>query len=524
MNSNMQNQFDELLHQKLYDFCDDPDEGLIDKIHQKKDRVIRLYRLIPIILSVVAITLAGIWFSSSENDRKNLMPAFESKPAFAPQSSVYSAKPVSRSGARFIATGNAAASVASSQAAAVTNNNNRVVLMEDAIPAATQKNLIPDRVSSSEITGCEASFDFYTSYTGELFFINSSSMNNNTSVHWDFGDGNGSDELNPSHQYQKPAGYVVQLALYVSGKPACNLSKVIQYTSSPVGTGKIIKGTVFEELFISKDAIVSLYKQTTSGDKYELYSLHKTDASGNYMFTHLPDGKYVVLAEKNGTSRFVPTWYGNVTLNEDADRIVLDDRDRHSNRLFDIHLQQVHLSDPLDMTASSTRVDTGGAYVTLVDRYNNVVGTFKTDIYGNLISGQTEIPPGYYKVINPATSKESTIEIGSGNSGTINHYSDLVTDKTRDESKPLMPADPLVIMPNPAVSDIRFEIKLDTYQQVVVRIINANGIEVYNETTSGEPGANKFNIVVSSFKPGVYYVMVKKGQGAPVISQLIKAN
>ncbi|MCC6685173.1 MAG: T9SS type A sorting domain-containing protein, partial [Bacteroidia bacterium] len=310
-----------------------------------------------------------------------------------------------------------------------------------------------------------------------------------------------------------------------NGKPACNLSKVIQYTSSTVSTGKTIKGTVFEELFISKEAVVSLYKQTASGDKYELYSLHKTDASGNYLFTQLPVGKYMVLAEKNGNPRFVPTWFGNVTLSEDADRIVLDDRDRHSNRLFDIHLQQMHLSDPLDMTTSSTRVDTGGAYVTLVDRYNNVVGTFKTDINGNLLRGQTEIPPGSYKVINPVTSKESSIEIGSGNSGTIDHYSDLITDKTSDdEPKSLMPADPLVIMPNPAVSDIRFEVKLDTYQQVQVRIVNANGIEVYNQTTFGEPGANKFNIVISSFKPGVYYVMVKKGQGVPVISQLIKAN
>lgn len=523
MNSNMQNQFDELLHQKLYDFCDDPDEGLIDKIHQKKDRVIRLYRLVPIILSVVAITLAGIWFFSSENSRKNLMPAFESKPALVPESPVSSAKPASHSNARFLAHNTSTASVSSSQTVAVSYNTNRVVLTEE-IPYAAVQNSVNSTTVSTEMTDCEANFDFYTSYTGELFFINTSSMSTHTSVHWDFGDGTGSDELNPSHQYLKPSEYAVELTLYVNGKPACNLSQVIQYTSYPVSTGKTIKGTVFEELFISKDAIVSLYKQTASGDKYELYSLHKTDASGNYLFAQLPDGKYMVLAEKNGNTRFVPTWFGNVTLNEDADRIVLDDRDRHSNRLFDIHLQQMHLSDPLDMTASSTRVDTGGAYVTLVDRYNNVVGTFKTDIYGNLLRGQTEIPPGYYKVINPVNSKESSVEIGSGNSGTIDHYSDLITDKTREESKPLMPADPLVIMPNPAVSDIRFEVKLDTHQQIQVRIVNANGIEVYNQTTLGEPGANKFNIVISSFKPGVYYVMVKKEQGVPVISQLIKAN
>ncbi len=382
----------------------------------------------------------------------------------------------------------------------------------------------PTLVSSAEITGCEAGFDFYTSYTGELFFINTSSMNDGAEVLWNFGDGTYSNLMNPSHQYQQAGEYEVRLDVMVKGKSSCNYETVLTYAASAVKSEKTIKGTVFEELFISKDAVVSLYRQTASGDKYELYSLHKTDASGNYQFSQLPNGKYMILAEKNGNSRYTPTWFGNVTLSEDADRIVLDDRNQQNNRLFDIHLQQIPLSDPLDMTASSTRVDTGGVYVTLVDRYNNVVGTFKTDMYGNLMRGQTEIPPGYYKVINPSTSKESTVQIGSGNSGTIDHYSDLVTDKTREESKPLMPAEPLVIMPNPAVSDIRFEVKLDTYQQVQVRIVNANGIEVYNQTTFGEPGANKFNIVISSFKPGVYYVMVKKGQGVPVISQLIKAN
>lgn len=525
MNSNMQNQFDELLHQKLYDFCEDPDEGLIDRIHQKKDRIIRLYRLIPLILSVVAITLAGMWFFSSENNRKSLMPAVESKPASVSEMPVSASKPVTLSGSGFLAVGNSTVSVSSSQTIANATTKSQVRLTEEAPLKAPLRGVSPTSVYSSEIIGCEAGFDFYTSYTGELFFINTSSINDGTEFLWNFGDGTYSNLTNPSHQYQKAGEYEVRLDVILNGKPTCHYAAVLTYSAATIQVEKAIKGTVFEEVFISKDAVVSLYKQTALGDKYELYSLHKTDASGNYLFTGLPNGKYLLLAENSGNPRFMPTWFGNVTLSEDADRIVIDDRNQQSNRAFDIHLQQARLSATLDMTTSLTNnADTGGAYVTLIDGYNNLVGTFKTDKYGRLINGQPKIPTGYYKVIDPATSNETTIEIGAGNSGTIDNYTDLVSDRSREMSKPFVATEPLVVMPNPAVSDIRFEIKLETHEQVLVRIVNTNGIEVYSETTRGEPGYNKFNIMIGSFKPGVYYVMVKKGQGVPVISQLIKAN
>ena len=79
----MQDQFDELLHERLNEFQDDPDEGLIDRIHRKKDRVISLYRILPFIASVIAIiALTGILMFSSGDESKPQAPA--ATPAASP--------------------------------------------------------------------------------------------------------------------------------------------------------------------------------------------------------------------------------------------------------------------------------------------------------------------------------------------------------------------------------------------------------------------------------------------------------
>jgi PKD repeat protein len=62
---------------------------------------------------------------------------------------------------------------------------------------------------------CEAAFTFEESDNGEIFFFNNNSFGATdfTEWHWDFGDGNTSNEENPQHEYEQPGIYTVCLIM-----------------------------------------------------------------------------------------------------------------------------------------------------------------------------------------------------------------------------------------------------------------------------------------------------------------------
>lgn len=69
--------------------------------------------------------------------------------------------------------------------------------------------------------GCNADFTWVDSL-GYVFFINGSSLGNSGVYFWDFGDGNYSNQANPSNVYAFPGLYMVCLTAYDSSQNFCD--------------------------------------------------------------------------------------------------------------------------------------------------------------------------------------------------------------------------------------------------------------------------------------------------------------
>ncbi len=561
-------QFDELMRHKLADYSEPPDMPMLDNIHTKKNRILKWYGLYRILVLASAIGL-GLWGSieagkliSSQQQANTATPAAthadqqirdaESMSIQAQDKnnlpytgnssanqhntlsgghnhSVYSGSnstPSVTSGAdkETNSVNNAANGVSATPAKAKTSSpakkgDQPAERMQDIDTKSSDKGSPSNNESSEnkkdnkteETTSCNAAFDYYVSYNGEVNFNNFSELSTHTEIKWSFGDGETSRSKEPVHFYEKGGSYDVTL-IVKNTKSGCEHSISKRVTIGlPVEKQLLrLKGMVKSGGTGTKEAIVELMQFDRTKNGYEILSTIKANQSGMFEFAGIKEGKYLLKAYPvlNGDG-YMPTFWGNTASSDEAGEIVAFDGDQD---LIGYNIDLLY--NPLaKIEQPSNLLEQNRKTILLFDQNNQLVASITADANGNFNFGG--LKAGNYTAVDPETGKSGSVDAGangntSGNASTLGGSGSVAVSGK------------ISLSPNPAKDMVNFGVEAATEETATIIIVNANGVEIYKTQQKLNGGFNQSQLDVSGLAPGVYYVMVIRGNNKIVTSRLVK--
>jgi PKD repeat protein len=128
-----------------------------------------------------------------------------------------------------------------------------------------------------------ASFNYTQTGAGQLTFDSDSSAGNIRSYHWDFGDGQTSDEQNPSHTFAKDTTYYVCLTLYDGSNCSYTFCRYSSITDAVQTISAVGNWVVYPDPFENQLAVSS--KQLATNGKIQ--SIEMYDVLGRVVLNEL---------------------------------------------------------------------------------------------------------------------------------------------------------------------------------------------------------------------------------------------
>lgn len=573
MERNEQDIFDQLVREKLSGYTEPPEPAWIKNIHAKKGRVINLYHLYRLML-ITALVGAGIFASvqfvpysnsiqsadqlqlpentlssqSADVQTHNFSAIYTSDQANTGsagtgtlnnttfggnqdnQSRLKSSVSQSKDGRKH--------STSSKTSGTTTKQNTQLkgkvtpvvkpYLIEAPKATGEEKVITPakdkegdpkDEEGKEVSSNCDASFEYFTSYTGEINFSNTSSVSSKSTITWTFGDGIGSDDREPVHQFKTTGTYDV--TLYVKdAKSGCEdkLTKTIAFKNPNDKTTPItISGELYAGTTLVKNGWVELYRYDTKRGGFMLANTFRTSQSGSYSVNINRNERYLLKGiPSNDLRDYTPAFWGNSEYIESASEIVVmpSEKDNLLGYNIELALGEKQHSEPeiKDPIASNSEQN-----VLLLDGNNNVVGVGTVDANGNYTFNGS-VPPGDYKVLNPATGITTAKTVLAGGSGTVGGS---IFEKG---AAPIAGGidDKVSVFPNPAGNTVNFGVNSLGPENATIILMNAAGVELSRKQVTFTSGFNQTQYDLTNYSPGVYYVLVFKGNQQVLSSRLVK--
>jgi len=550
MNTNEEMIFDELMRQKLGDYSELPDMAMMNKIHAKKNRIITLYKLTKVfsVLCIIGLSLFGVYMllkptetaisqtrktenkivsvvtRSSNSTSTNYRNSSATKPStsgrtmntdFSNQSSEKSIQ-TSHTISQILTSSqtnqtNIESSTLLKNSTPNTNSINNNQFTHSVKKDSAIKTQIEPKIKSKELSkNCKVAFDYYVSYDGKYNFTNFSEVENSANLLWDFGDGSTSRMSSPSHVFKNSGNYIVTLKVEdIANSCSDVLQKNVVFNSGLKQQIQniSIKGKVIEGIDEVKNGSVALMQFNPDKNSFSVFARTPISLSGEYNFTDLKTGTYLILADAN-SPKYIPTYWGNTTDMTDAVEIHIMENDVDDLIGLNISLVNTIQFNNGDISHNYSKDSNG--YVLVIDQNNNVIGKAKIDANGN--ANLSEFPAGNYTLLNPKTGDINPITIAPG--GAITGGGSFGSEGGK-----------ITLIPNPAINDVKFSIDITQENEVAeVMIMNASGSMVYHKNQICSIGSNPFNIDISNLPSGEYYVVVNVGGNQTLSGRMIKTG
>jgi PKD repeat protein len=367
---------------------------------------------------------------------------------------------------------------------------------------------------------CRASFDYYTSYNGEISFTNTSDVSSGASMTWTFGDGDRSVHTDPSHSFAKAGTYKVTLHVK-DAKHNCEDSYTRMITLKAQNKDEnipvAISGILFAGGSVVKNGFVELYVFNEAKGGFEQAASVKTSYTGEFQLPIEKGKRYVFRG--NPTSdhpEYAATFWGNTTEIENASDVMAMLSENKDLIGYNIDLQIGEKPVVEETLASGNPFEQS---VLLLDANNNIVSVGKVDANGNFKFG--DIAPGEYKVVNPATGNTTTTTIGTAGTATGNINKGGTTSAASGSG---YSEEKVTVFPNPANTVVNFGVNSNLEERATIVIMNAGGVELSRESRTLTAGFNQTQYDLSAYPPGVYYVLVFKGNQQVLSNRLVKLS
>jgi PKD repeat protein len=378
-----------------------------------------------------------------------------------------------------------------------------------------------NKLQSNKEIPCKADFDFYTSYSGEFNFVHLSPIADHATVSWDFGDGNGSDQLNAAHIFSRSAKYEVSLTV-TDTKNTCSQSKTIVYQDPNEKTTPIVlSGQVMAGSSILKNAIVEVFAYNETKGRFKSVQTVRTNQLGEYNITLQRNTRYLLRGYPTpDADKYLATYWGNTVASEDASEIVVMPSEQDKlvgytvQLLLDENSQEViPENNPIVGTGNNTPQQ-----IFLVDGNNNIVSVGSIDANGNYNFGN-DVPAGNYNIVDPSTGASTPTTVAAGAKvSTIGKGSAGTAASAPAPSA----ASKVTVFPNPASSIVNFEINSNKEETAIVVIMDAGGVERSRQTILFSAGLNQSQYDLTSFAPGIYYIMIFRNNQQVSSSRIVK--
>jgi PKD repeat protein len=550
MRPNENDIFDELVRGKLTGFTEPIEPEWINRIHAKKSRVIslyQLYKMMLVILLVGAGLIASLQLVSFEEvkSQSKLHPSStkithpsvntvttssfnyaefaptkkdNSTPFYVNYYNTGSALPVvKRNNSLTTKTHSYFTKKKSYSSLPKKTTQNQSHQPKIKQPSILLNNIKPDitinstnhtQTKQDEVEACTAAFDFYTSYTGEFSFTQQLLIPNTTVV-WNFGDGIISEQIQPKHTYQQSGNYEVMLTVNTPNKN-CSVSKLITFQnpndkSTPITiSGKLVAGS-----HLVKNGLIELYQFDELKGKFKSTQYTYTNQSGIYTISINRNTRYLIKGYPSAdTKNYLATYWSNTTEAENAVELLVLPSENGTLMGYTIELVLGEKQTIVEETPS-VAPSAQNQQVFLVDNNNNIISIGTIDVNGKYTFTN---PPttGNYTVVNPTTKAFTSITLkGEG-----------ILNGMIDNSK--QTSEGVSVFPNPAHTTVNFGVNSSVEEQAVLVIMNAGGVELVRKQIVFSIGFNQTQYDVSSFSPGVYYVMVFRGNQQVLSNRIVK--
>lgn len=290
---------------------------------------------------------------------------------------------------------------------------------------------------------------------------------------WDFGDGNSSAELNPSHTFADTGIYTISLT--VSGDEGVNTETKMDFIT--VALPAPIPDFIADKTSVSVDSLVSFTDMST----------------GEISSWHWDFGDYETSLEQSPSHAY--SYSGTYTV----DLIVFGPGGGTRERKTD-YITVTAPAPLADFTADITSVYTDS----VVNFSDNSTGEI-SDWSWNFGDGGTSIdrnPSHIYTV--PGTYSVSLTVTGSGGDNTVTK-TDYISVESLTDIFDLTSGSRMVLYPNPSKTTCTVKLHDEISGKITVRIFSSNGVKLITKTDIIE---KVFNLDVSGLNEGLYYISI----------------
>jgi PKD repeat protein len=339
-----------------------------------------------------------------------------------------------------------------------------------------------------------------------------------TSWSWDFDDGSTSPSQNPSYTYLLPGTYIVTLTA-----SNCNGSDVFGAT---VIQGKDVNGHVTYTGGDVTNGIAIIYPRQSFYTSFDTTQIQALDASGNYNFTNIPNGDYLVKVFPDPVAypTLIPTYFTDDLLWDSATVIT---QGCVSDYVADVVMAELGTSGGGPGLLQGVVIEgfgfgrapgdpVHGVDIKLgITSSTTIIGTTTTDAVGGF--SFSNIGFGNYTVYVdiPGLERDSsyTITVDAANNQFLNldYIVDSVAIYIINHIGIENISDPnhFNIYPNPVKNNSTIAYTLNGTANVKLDVYNVLGVKVQSlVNTQQEVGEYQFtfNPQNSQLKPGVYFI------------------
>lgn len=322
---------------------------------------------------------------------------------------------------------------------------------------------------------------------------------------WDFGDGTISRDQNPFHIFPEPGTYLT--CLTVTGNNCTDTFCQEIMISDTVFLQ--LYGQVFAGNFPMQQGEVSLFALNPNGTYYPWGNPCPVDSNGIYFFTLVPEGVYYIQAVPYDSSRFFPTYYGDVINWQDAEQLNLGIPENPCN----IQLVQVPVNvDYFGEGSISGLINNLGMDRSLAERANMILldeHTVPLGFCGVNSDGSFEFPSLAFGVYH---LKAELAGVSSDNmkfelSPELPHLQ-VVMNYTGNSVLSVGETDSwseqIKVFPNPVKSVLNILFGTEIRSEVNIRVYAMSGQQVYSDVIVLEDEGQVVTIPFDQIAPGIY--------------------
>jgi len=364
----------------------------------------------------------------------------------------------------------------------------------------------------------------YQAAGNTLLFSGFHSTNLPAMFEWSFGDGTSGTGQQISHTYASEGTYYVTLLSSDANNCTAVSAQIVVVGDSIIFNQ--VYGQVFEGNFPLASGLVMIFGINSEPGFTPFNDFVLLDSSGVFLFPYVPNGAYVLYAIPLNYSGYLPTYYGDVIVWDDAAIIELGE----ANNPYNINLVPIDMSQNQGNGTISGLITVSAERSGMVDKvkvllfnqnyqamgFTNVHadGTFSFD---NLADGT------YYIYPELPGMKSGYIRVDLTES---HNHADVFLNMTEDSilgaSEIPSVSVSAVMYPNPAVHQTTLAVNSDRSTNVSVTVYDISGRAVQSMQAILNPGNNNIVIPVSQLQQGIYFIRLITGEGEQLNQRLIK--